>query len=276
MCLFTVNQEKCKRDGICVKDCPAQVIVQEDKRAFPRPAEDAEEFCIRCGHCVAICPHDAFNLSTMSVAECPPIQINLLPGPEAVRHLLESRRSIRQFRKKTVPRNLLAELIDTARYAPTASNKQQVHWTVIEHPARMHRLAEMVIDFMKQMLPALTDERMARSVGRIATAWDQGKDRILRGAPNLILVHSPADLPFAETDCVTALAYLELYAYARGLGTCWAGYFTAAAKFHSPLTETLELPPGHQCYGAALIGYPKCRYKRIPRRREAVVTWIQA
>lgn len=171
---------------------------------------------------------------------------------------------------------MLAGLIDTARYAPTASNKQQVHWTVVEDPARMHCLAAMVIDFMKQMLPALTDEQRVRSMRRIITAWDQGEDRVLRGAPNLILVHAPEDQPFAETDCVTGLAHLELYAYAQGLGTCWAGYFTAAAKFHAPLTEVLALPPGHQCYGAVMIGYPQYRYKRIPQRNEAVVTWIQA
>jgi nitroreductase/Pyruvate/2-oxoacid:ferredoxin oxidoreductase delta subunit len=276
MSLFTINQEKCKRDSICVKVCPTRVIVREDKNAFPHPTEDANEFCVRCGHCVAVCPHDAFDLSTMPLAECQPLQKDLLPGPEAVRHFLKSRRSIRQYKKKPVPHDMLVGLIDTARYAPTASNKQQVYWTVIEDPARMHCLAAMVIDFMKQMLPALTDEQRVRSMGRIITAWDQGEDRILRGAPNLILVHTPADQPFAETDCVTGLSYLELYAYAQGLGTCWAGYFTAAAKFHDPLMTFLALPSGHQCYGAVLTGYPQYRYKRIPQRNEAVVTWIQA
>jgi nitroreductase/NAD-dependent dihydropyrimidine dehydrogenase PreA subunit len=274
MSLFTINQEKCKRDGICVKDCPSQVIILEDKNAFPKPTEDAEEFCIRCGHCVAICPHDAFNLSSMPLTECQPLQKDLLPRSEAIRQFLRTRRSIRQYRKKPVPHGLLTELIDTARYAPTGSNKQQVNWIVIEDPAQIHQLAAIVIDFTKLMIPALTDNLMIRRMGRINSAWDHGEDRIMREAPNLILVHAPSDLPFTEADCVTALAYLELYAYAQGLGTCWAGYFTTAANFYAPLAELLALPPKHRCYGAVMIGYPKCEYKRIPQRNEALVTWI--
>ena len=275
MSLFTIDQEKCKRDGICVKACPTGVIVQEDKDAFPHPSEDAEEFCPRCGHCVAVCPHDAFELTTMPLAECQPLQKDLLPGPDAVRHLLKSRRSIRQYKAKPVPHDMLAGLIETARYAPTASNTQQVHWAIVEDPAGVHRLAAVVVDFIKQMVPSVTDEHRAGSMRRIIAAWDRGEDRLLRGAPSLILVHAPADQPFAETDCVTALAYLELYAYAQGLGTCWAGYFTAAAKFPAPLTNALALPPRHHCYGAVMVGYPQQRYKRIPRRNDAVVAWIQ-
>lgn len=273
MSLFQIDQEKCNRDGFCVKECPAQVIVMADKNAFPSPMEDAGEFCINCGHCVAVCPHGAFALSTMPPDHCPPVQKGLLPGPESVRQLLRARRSIRQYKKTPVPHDLLADLLDTARYAPTGSNKQQVHWTVLQDPAGMKRFAGMVIDFTRLNLTETVDADMARRMRRIIAAWDNGKDRILRGAPNLILVHSGADLPFAEADCLIALTYLELYAYAKGLGTCWGGYFTAAANFYAPLTEALELPAGHRCYGAVMLGYPKTGYERIPRRNAPLVTW---
>ncbi len=273
MGLFVIDQEKCKRDGICVKDCPAQVMAMTDKNAFPTPIEDAEEFCINCGHCVVVCPHGALTLLTMSPDGCSPLQKDRLPGPEAMGQLLRARRSIRQYKKAPVPHDLLEDLIDTARYAPTGSNKQQVHWTVFEDPAALKRFAAMVIDFTRQNLPGIEDADMVRRMGRIITAWDNGKDRILRGAPNLILVHSPADLPFAEADCVIALTYLELYAYAKGLGTCWGGYFTAAANFYAPLTEALRLPAGHQCYGAVMLGYPKTGYERIPQRNAPLVSW---
>lgn len=273
MSLFMIDQEKCKRDGMCMKDCPAQVIVMADKKSFPTPIEDAEEFCINCGHCVAVCPHSALTLSTMPLDACPSLQKELLPVPAAIGQLLKARRSIRQYKKAPVPHDLLEDLIDTSRYAPTGSNKQQVHWTVFEDPAELKRLAAMVIDFTRQNLPGIADEAMVRRMSRLITAWDGGKDRILRGAPNLILVHSPADLPFAGADCVIALTYLELYAYAKGLGTCWGGYFTAAANFYAPLTEALRLPAGHQCYGAVMLGYPKYGYERIPQRNAPLVAW---
>jgi nitroreductase/NAD-dependent dihydropyrimidine dehydrogenase PreA subunit len=273
MGLFMIDQEKCKCDGLCVKDCPAQVIAMADKGAFPSPIEDAEEFCINCGHCVAVCPHGALTLASMPMDECPSLQKDLLPGPEAMRQLLRARRSIREYKKTPIPHDVLEDLVDTARYAPTGANKQQVHWAVFEDQAEVKRFAALVIDFTRQNLPGTVDEDMVRRMNRIITAWDNGKDRILRGAPNLILVHSPADLPFAEADCVIALTYLELYAYAKGLGTCWGGYFTAAANFYAPLTEALKLPAGHQCYGAVMLGYPKYGHERIPQRNTPLVAW---
>ncbi|MGC8603890.1 MAG: nitroreductase family protein, partial [Desulfomonilaceae bacterium] len=67
--------------------------------------------------------------------------------------------------------------------------------------------------------------------------------------------------------------YLELYAPTKGLGTCWAGYFNAAANFFDPMKEALSLPAGHQTFGALMIGYPLHSYHRIPTRNLPKVTW---
>ena len=273
MGLFTIDQKKCKRDGMCAKECPAQIIVLANKDTFPTLIENGEESCINCGHCVAVCPHGAFTLNTMPLDECPKIQRKLLPEAGRIKEPLMAKRSIRFYKNKIVAHDLLAELIDTARYAPTGSNKQQVQWMVFENPKEVNHLASMVIDFARLMLPITTDETMAKSMERKIAARDKGIDLILRGAPHLIVVHSQADLPFAEVDCAIALSYLELYAYAKGLGTCWAGYLTAVANFHEPLAQALALPPGHKCFGAVMLGYPQYKYTRIPKRNALVVTW---
>lgn len=273
MSLFSIDQKKCKRDGICAAECPAQIIIQADKKSFPSLLEHGEEFCINCGHCVAVCPHGAITLAAMPLASCPPIEQDLLPNAAAVKQFLRARRSIRQYKKTPVSHKLLAEVIDTARYAHTGSNKQQVYWMVFQKPEEVHKLAAMVIDFMKMMLPVTTDEAVVKRFQRIVNAWDSGRDRIMRGAPHLIVAHSPSDLSFPAADCAIALTYLELYAYAKGLGTCWAGYFTAAAGLHEPLIKALALPAGHQCFGAVMLGYPQYRYHRIPGRNEPLMTW---
>ena len=89
------------------------------------------------------------------------------------------------------------------------------------------------------------------------------------GAPVLMMPLIAA----RSTDCASALSYLELYAHAKGLGTCWAGYFTVASNHHEPLTKALMLPAGHKCFGAVMLGYPRYRYYRIPKRNDVFVTW---
>jgi nitroreductase len=209
----------------------------------------------------------------MPLAECPGIQRDLLPDAGHIRELLMARRSIRFYKNKIVAHELLEELIDTARYAPTGSNKQQVQWVVFEDPKEVNSLASMVIDWAKSMLPLMPDDSMVKKMERRIAQWDEGRDPMLRGAPHLIVAHCLSDLPFAEADCVNALSYLELYACAKGLGTCWAGYLTAAANFHEPLAQALALPSGHKCFGAVMLGYPQYKYTRIPKRNTPVVTW---
>jgi len=198
MSLFTIDQKKCKRDGMCAKECPAQIIVFTDKDTFPILLENGEESCINCGHCVAVCPHGAFKLNSMPLAECPSIQRNLLPAADQIRQLLMARRSIRFYKNRIVDHDLLEELINTARYAPTGSNKQQVQWLVFENTTEVNRLASMVIDFARLMLPITTDEAMAKSMERKIAARDKGIDLILRGAPHLIAVHSRRIYPLSR------------------------------------------------------------------------------
>jgi nitroreductase len=109
--------------------------------------------------------------------------------------------------------------------------------------------------------------------GRIVKSWDAGIDRICRNAPHVIVAHAPKDQTAAPSSCTIALTYLELAAYAYGLGACWGGYFHADSRFWLPMQQALELPQGHKCFGAMMIGYPKYRYHRIPRRNSPKITW---
>ena len=273
MTLFAIDREKCKRDGICVDECPIRVIEIRKKGEFPSPVENAEELCVNCGHCVTVCPHGAFKLRTMTPETCPPIEKELLPNFEETAHLLKSRRSIRTYNEKPVERETLAKLIDVARYAPSGHNMQPVHWMVIEDAAEVRRLASLVVDWMTVMLKEQPEFALSLHFDRAVDVWGKGIDMILRGAPHIIIAYGLKDLVAAQMASVIALAYLEIAAYSRGIGACWAGYFARAAVSFPPLIQALKLPEGQQVYGTMMIGYPKYRYHRIPLRNEPEITW---
>ena len=58
MPLFTVDQEKCNRDGICAAACPLKIIDMKSGE-LPAPVPGAPDLCIHCCACVKICPNDA-------------------------------------------------------------------------------------------------------------------------------------------------------------------------------------------------------------------------
>ena len=273
MSLFVIDDAKCTRCGLCFLECPASVIDMREKKALPTLAEGGEERCIACGHCVAVCVPGALSHRDMKPDELTQVNSRQLPTPAQVERFLKMRRSIRAYKRKPVPREVLQKLIDIARYAPSGTNSQPVQWLVIEDPKEVHRLAGMVADWMRPMIGALPQMTNAFHLDLIVAAWDLGVDTITRGAPHVIVAHAPSDIPLAEGNSYIALTYLELAAYSLGLGACWAGWFQFAAANHPPMVEALQLPEGHQNYGAMMIGYPKHRFRRIPLRNEPQIIW---
>ena len=262
MSLIEVEQEKCQRDGICATICPLELIHQEGE-GFPEPTADADQLCISCGHCVAVCPTGALSLSRMRMKDCLPVRDDLRVSAEALEQFLKVRRSIRFFKEEPVPREILERVIDATRWAPSAINIQPVRWLVVEKPADVRHLAGLVAEWLRK-------ETFAP---RYIAAWDRGKDVILRGAPHLVAAYASSGHFWAPVDCAIAVTYLELAAQAHGLGTCWSGLLARAAALFAPIAEFLRLGKDQRINGAVMIGYPKCRYHRIPVRNRAMVTW---
>lgn len=271
MSLITVDPDLCTKDRHCVEECPAKII--EFTNSVPSVSKEMEEFCIDCGHCVAVCPVEALTLETLSPADCLPINRDLNLSEEQAEQFLRSRRSIRNYKNRKVERETFQKLIDLARHAPTASNKQPVQWLIIEDPADVQKIAGMVTDWMRDTVEKMPEMATELKFDRIIASQDAGIDRICRNAPHLALAFAGTEFANGLTDCAIALSYMELYLPALGLGGCWGGYTKFAANFWPPLKEFLNLPENTECHGVMMIGYPKYRYHRLPIRKEASVIW---
>lgn len=220
--------------------------------------------CIDCGHCLAVCPHGALTLKGVGPNDCEPVNPERLPDKKSIDHFFKTRRSIRTYKRKMVPRQTIDRLIDLTRWAPTARNLQPVHWRVAHQPETVKSLAGMVVQRMKETgyMPPITK------------AWDAGMDMIMRSAPHLIIAHANHSGFNPRADCAIALSTIEAAAPSFGLGACWAGFFMGMANDYPPIIEKLGLPADHKVYGALIIGYPKFIYHRIPPRNAARITYM--
>jgi len=266
MSLVTINHTTCRRDGMCGEVCP-QKLFEPDSEGFPAFRAGADQYCISCGHCVAVCPQDAVTHKALSMEDAPLIDYSLAVPLPALNQLLKSRRSVREFREDPVPQALISEIIDTARWAPSAVNRQPVHWLVVQTPAEVKRLAGLVVDYLRQSV------RLEPRYTRYIDLWEQGGDPILRNAPHLAVIHAPDEWLWSSVDSTIALTQFELAAVAHGVGTCWAGFLMRAANGHPPLREALGIPADHSVFGALMYGFPRYRYHRVPPRRQARIEW---
>ncbi len=264
--MLSVERSQCHRDGLCRAVCPMGLIV-EDGDGFPHFRPGGEASCIACGHCTAICPTEALANHLLPPTGSPRLDLARSVSAAEVDQLLKSRRSVREFRGEPVPSELIGAALEAARWAPSAVNRQPVHWLVIGDPAEVKRLAGLVAEHLRGN-PALGARYAA-----IVELWDQGLDPILRGAPHLVVAHAADDWAWSTVDCTIALTCFEMAAVSRGLGTCWAGFLTWAARESPLLKEALGLPAGHSVCGALMLGFPRYRYDRVPPRQAARISW---
>lgn len=274
MTLFHAMPEKCIQCGICAKECPMRIIEFGDYHSLPQPSADAEELCIRCGHCVAVCPEGAFKHEDMFPEQCPTLNNESRFDIQQMEYLLRSRRSIRSYKKKHVDRKVFKNLVDLARYAPSAHNLQPVRWLIIYDNSEAFRLAGLAVDWMRNILEEKPIIAQRLHIDRILVAWESGIDDILHGGPHVIITHAAKEIPEASSACIIALAYLELAAPSFGLGTCWAGFFNLAANSWPPLIKALGIPKGHSSFGSMIVGFPEYKYSRIPIRNRAKIKWV--
>lgn len=274
MTLFSIDESRCKQDGICAAECP-MAIISFKKGEFPSPANHADSLCINCGHCVAICPHSALTHKNLAPEDCLAVNPDMALSPAQTEHFLRARRSIRTFKDKAVDKETLSEIIRLATFAPSGHNLQPVSWHVISGREQVKAHTALVIDWMKMTLKENPAFAKALHLDMLIGAWKFGMDVVTRSAPTLILAQGQEKNPMAPPACTIALTYLDLAAQSFDVGTCWCGYFLMAATAHEPLAQKLGRDKGLKTYGVMMAGYPKFKYHRMPTRNPAKITWTE-
>jgi nitroreductase/NAD-dependent dihydropyrimidine dehydrogenase PreA subunit len=264
---------KCTLCNNCFAVCPVRIISKEQKTGYPFVADDKVASCILCGHCEAVCPTNAVKVNHEKLLQAPtPLDVEKLT-PKQLKAYFMSRRSIRAYKKESVGKAVLEEILDIVRYAPSGVNRQPVQWIVVQDPKTVSQLSNAVVDWMREGLERKAPLAGVLNFKGLVRSWDEGNDPICRNAPHLVIAHGSKDDRMASGDAMIALAHLELLTPAFGLGACWAGYFGVAASASQNLKNLIELPQDHVVFGALMLGFPKYNYVRVPMRNRASIVW---
>ncbi len=174
---------------------------------------------------------------------------------------LRTRRSVRRYTAQPISDAVVDRILETARWAPSAHNRQPWRFAVITDEAAKTRLADaMAAPFRRD----LESERLPEN--EIERRLERSRSRIL-GAPVVFLLcmdvsemdrYPDADRQIAERTMAvqsTSMAGLQLLlaAHAEGLGGVWN-----CAPLFAPdaVVTTLGLPETWEPQGMLLIGIP--------------------
>ena len=152
---------------------------------------------------------------------------------------IAARYSVRGYKPDPVDGETVRTVLEAARAAPTAANRQPFRLIVIHTEGR--------------------EEELARVYGR----------RWFVQAPLIIAVVAVPgeawrrmdDKPYDEVDATIAMDHLVLAAASLGLGTCWVAAFDPEAA-----REVLGLPDDVEPLAFTPLGYPEKARSQTARR----------
>lgn len=270
--LIEVNKDLCIRCGLCVNVCRGTLAMSEDG------PEEIADFCIACGHCVAVCPKGALDHRLAPLEKQALIETSSLPDADMAAHFLRSRRSVRTFQKKRIPRETIRKLLDIARFAPTACNSQGLTYHVVDDPGILKEIAAVVADWAEGDLKngALGKSPWSRNTANTIRGFrENGEDTILRDAPCLVIALADKNMAVLGRDNTHfSFTYAQLFAPSLNLGSCWSGLFEyCAATQYEPLLKLLKLPENKCITGALIVGYPVYHFNRLADREALQISW---
>lgn len=138
-----VRDEECTKCGACASVCPYELYGIEGGEFQLRPSFEME--CIECGHCTTICPVDIIRLKAHAneALKALPNKDNLL-SYESLLNLIHVRRSVRNFKKEAIPKELVTKLLELARYTATGHNEENICYTIVQDPALLERVSSEI------------------------------------------------------------------------------------------------------------------------------------
>jgi nitroreductase/NAD-dependent dihydropyrimidine dehydrogenase PreA subunit len=289
----SVNADRCKGCGHCVKVCTALVFELREQKSQVVHGER----CYACGHCWAACPEEAVTQEeVMTATSLRPGPVPAVP-PEDLQLLIRERRSTRLFKDTPVPREQLAAIIEAARYIPTGSNRQDVSYIVLSDQEKISTLRSMLEGFFDRMTQGLQNPatalflrlRMGRLLVDVLRYYALGYGVYAGMTPEekkksayfplpfgqaVIITHAQSFDQVAQTNCAMALYNCSLMAHSLGLGSCFLGFVPIVANRDKGVRNWLGVPKENQVYGAIVVGYPGVKYRRLIERKAQEIAWL--
>jgi nitroreductase len=153
--------------------------------------------------------------------------------------VVERRRSVRAYRREPVEEDKLGRILEAARVAPSAANRQPLRFFVIREAAQRERMLDAYAQPWFAEAPVIIC-----ACTTPGTAWSRvdGKN-------------------YADVDLAIAMEHLILAATAEGLGTCWIGAFKP-----DKVRELLDLPPELEPVAMTPLGYAADEEKPTKRK----------
>ena len=162
--------------------------------------------------------------------------------------IAKKRYSVRKFKDMDVEKEIILQVLEAARIAPSAVNYQPWHFIILTDKNMISKVSEVYPAKWLQYAPVIIV-----ACGDHSQSWKRrdGKDH-------------------CDIDLGIAIDHITLEAADLGLGTCWVCAFDAQR-----CQEILDLPENFEAIALLPLGYPLDEDRQEKNRKsiEEIVSW---
>jgi nitroreductase/NAD-dependent dihydropyrimidine dehydrogenase PreA subunit len=295
--IVRINQDLCEACGICGRVCPRHIpeTIDNDNKKITMISSERIGLCMECGHCAAVCPNRAIQVESLDEEKYTSIK-ELDIDDNQLFLLLKQRRSVRRYKDKPVPREIINRVLDAVHTSPTGTGRMTTGVIVIDKRETLTKFSELVYKLYEGL-----EKNLKHPVARFFVKRRAGKKRmrmlhdfvmpgmhwyirwyregksneILRDCPALMLFHSPIYEPVGAENCLIAAFHAIMMAQVMGIGTCFNDLIPPACNRVPEIRKLLGLPDDREVYASITMGFPKYKFKRIPPRKLADVRYLE-
>jgi nitroreductase/NAD-dependent dihydropyrimidine dehydrogenase PreA subunit len=286
---ISIDIGKCSGCGLCARVCPHRLFRVDAGEAFVISGD-----CMGCDQCRAVCPSGAIdtdglitNLGFQNISET---LESIMPGKydcDALVQLMRSRRSCRNYTDRSVPLDVLEDLVKIGTTAPSGTNSQSWNFVILPERKDVEVLGNLTADFYRQLncqaknpvyrffARFVAGDALSKyyrnyydSVREALREWDEEhKDRLFHGASAAILITGKKTASCPAEDALLASQNILLAAHALGLGSCLIGFVVEAMRRSLSTRKLMAIPADEEIYSVIGLGYPAIQYPRVAGRR---------
>jgi len=143
---------------------------------------------------------------------------------------IKKRQSVRSYQDKEIPEDILHQVLEAGRLAPSASNKQNWKFIVVKDK-----------DLRKKLVPACKNQEFVGEAPVVIAGCATDPDYVMTCGEHSYSI-----------DLAIALDHMSLEAASLGLGTCWIGAF-----YQDQVKEILEIPDDVSVVALMPLGFPQ-------------------
>lgn len=172
-----------------------------------------------------------------------------------------TRRSIRNYLPKNIPKKIIDELLNSAVMAPSAMNTQPWNFSIVSGLDKVKHFSEL----------AYNEYNL---IGKLI--WHGFKitaNSIFYNAPLLIIISGKKNYEWLKEDTNLAVQNMFLAAKSISIGSCWIG-FGKVLNNSKLARKELNIPNNFDISAVLIFGYPLKDKKIIPKRTPKVLKWI--